>query len=338
MTRTQWILAGALLLQLGLIALVRSPFSTASASTEPRPLLPALDAGAAQRIELLGDEEKKVVLTRNGGAWHVDSLDGFPADGVKVDGLLKTLRELTAGRPVVTSSRYHDTFKVETDENEGRVRVWTSPDGEPAVDLIVGSSPNYQLAHVRKASEDPVYEIRGLATYDLQPEASSWATKDLVQVEPGQVVALEVTNRSGSFALEREAGGAWKIRSPAGAEGTLDAAKVDELVRAAASLRIADPVGREEAGSQGLDAPAATVVLRVAAAEKTTATEQTAGAEAAAETAAAPQEVTVRIGKPLEENTSQRYVTRDGFGYTGTVWESSVERLIEGELQGLLAS
>jgi hypothetical protein len=329
MTRTQWTLGGLLLVQVALILLLRSPFTSASTAARAEPLVAGVSAAAAQRIELTGREDKKVVLAKDADTWRVETLGGFPADGTKIGSLLDTLSAISVGRPLVTSSRYHDTFKLTSDDNEGRVKIWTAAEGEPAVDLIVGDSPNYRIVLVRKADEDPVYEVRGLATYELQPEPADWAVKELVTVKPEQVVGLEITNAAGRFELAKDASGAWQVRSPDAPAGALDSSKVEDLLRVATSLRLAEPVGREEPATQGLDEPAATLVLRW--------TEAGAG-EAAGESLAAPQEVRVRIGKPLAENTAQRYVTRDGFGFTGSVWESSVDRLLQGDVASLLAS
>jgi hypothetical protein len=75
--------------------------------------------------------------------------------------------------------------------------------------------------------------------------------------------------------------------------------------------------------AHGLADPAATVVLRFE--------EPTAEGEAGP----AIGELTLRIGGTPEDEESQRYVTREGFGFTGTVWESSVRRLIEETLEDL---
>jgi len=49
-------------------------------------------------------------------------------------------------------------------------------------------------------------------------------------------------------------------------------------------------------------------------------------------------QLTFLIGDKPEDEDSARYVTREGFGFTGTVWESSVERLIAETLEDLAGS
>jgi len=116
------------------------------------------------------------------------------------------------------------------------------------------------------------------------------------------------------------------VISPEGAgKRPLDQAKVDELVRTASSIQLSDASGPVDETAQGFGRPAATLVLRWAAAEES-------------DTDAPPRETTVQVGDKVQDNESQRYVTRQGFGYAGTVWESSVDRLITGKLDELYGS
>ena len=48
------------------------------------------------------------------------------------------------------------------------------------------------------------------------------------------------------------------------------------------------------------------------------------------------QEQTIEIGSSLAEEDSKRFVSRSGFGYTGSIWSSSVEKLVENSLDDLL--
>ena len=50
----------------------------------------------------------------------------------------------------------------------------------------------------------------------------------------------------------------------------------------------------------------------------------------------APREITIRIGRKVPDQDSQRYVARSGFAFASTVWESSVNALLEREPRDLL--
>ncbi len=324
MKRTQLYLAGLLVAQIGLILAFRSPFSSASAGYESRLLLPALETITPTRIEVQGSAEEKIEMTRREGGWRIEGLGGFPADGDKVERLLTDLKGLRVRRPVVSSGRYHEAFKVADKDHEARIRLWDAS-GDPDVDLLVGSSANFRTSHVRIAGEAAVYEIRGLSAYDVRPDGGTWIERELVGTDAAGVVGMRLTNAAGSFELARR-DGAWTVISPEGAgKRPLDQAKVDELVRTASSIQLSDASGPVDETAQGFGRPAATLVLRWAAAEES-------------DTDAPPRETTVQVGDKVQDNESQRYVTRQGFGYAGTVWESSVDRLITGKLDELYGS
>ena len=324
MKRTQLYLAGLLLIQIVLILIFRSPFGGAQAAYELKPLLPGLAAITPTRLSVHGGDNETLELVRQDGVWHLDKFGGFPADEKKVTELIDNLRELRVRRPVVTSSRYHEAFKVKDDQHEARIKLWSKAEGDPDVDLIVGSSPNFRTSHVRVAGQDPVFEVQGLSPYDVRPTPSGWIEKDVVGTAESEVVGLTLTNAKGSFTLEKKEG-TWSA-SPAG-PAALDPAKVDSLVRSVTALRLADATGPVDEAAQGLAQPAARIVLRLAAAPAT--------GEGEAEKPAAPREIVVRIGAAVPGEDTKRYLTRDGFGFTGTVWDSSVKSLVEETLAGL---
>lgn len=320
MDRTQRLLVGLLLAQLVLILLVRSPFSGGTGADASRPLLPSLEAFTPARVEIEGKESEKVSLTRQDGGWALEELGGFPADEAKVDELLEKLRGLSVRRPVVSGSRYHAAFKVAEDDNEGRMRIWGDGSDEPEVDLIFGSSPNYRALHVRLGSETPVYEVRDLAVYDVRPDAGAWADMELVDVPEESLLSLAIDNASGSFELVRQEQ-IWRVASPETMrDSELDQDEVGRLVGSAVSIRLAEPVGPVGDGPSPPQEAAATVTLRWSPA---------GGAE---------QTLVYWIGDTVEDQETQRRIGRSGFDYTGTVWESSVQPVLEKALADLIGS
>ena len=174
MNRTQLMLGGLLLVQLVLILIFHSPFSDAT-TTQPRPLIPELAALTPRQLEIQGPDDPRLMLVKRGEEWQVDDLGGFPADSQKVETMIEELEMLEVRRPVVSSGRYHSAFKVDGDENEARIRLWEDASGDPVVDLIVGSAPNFRSSHVRRADEDNVYEVRGLSVLRQQRVAEAIA-------------------------------------------------------------------------------------------------------------------------------------------------------------------
>ncbi len=216
----------------------------------------------------------------------------------------------------MSGSRYHSAFKVADDDHEGRVKLWDDGADDPAIDLLLGTSPNYRTLHVRLGDETPVYEVRDLASYDVRPDAASWADKELLDVPEELLLSFVIDNASGRFELIREEG-VWRVSAPEAARGReLDQDAVDRLAGSAAAVRLADPVGPLGEDSPGQDA-SATVTLRWRSVED------------------AEEELVYWIGGKVAEDETQRYVARSGFDFKGTVWESSVLPMIEKGLDDL---
>jgi hypothetical protein len=295
-----------------LIVLTRSPFSDASAPTEARLLMPELETLNVAKLELSGDEDT-LTLVKQADGWIVEEAGGFPASAEKIDGLLDDLRTLQVRRPVVSSGRYHSAFKVADDEHEGRVRVFSDESSSPAVDLILGNSPNYQITHVRREGEPNVYEARGIAPYDVSTDSGAWIEKQLVDIDEEAIIGIAVKNAEGSFELTRE-DGVWIVSAPASqADQELDQDKVLSLIRTAGSIRVEKPVGPADPAGQGLGEAEVTLTVE----------------------GAAP--VTVQVGSKVADNDSQRYIGKQGFDFAATVWDSSVRKIVEQKLGDLIA-
>ncbi len=304
MTRTHGILTGLLLVQVVLLLIV-SPWSSRAGAGEPHALLPALAALTAGRIEIRGDEGKTLTLAHADGRWTLGEADGYPADAAKVEHLLADLKGLQVRRPVVTSSRYHATLKVTESEAERRIRVYPEGGGDAAVDLLVGSSPNYGATNVRLAGEDAVYEVRDLRTYDVRPDAASWIERKLVDLQAEEVSAVTIHAGSSTIGLTKT-GDAWSL-TPGGAA---DPSKVDTWIRGVIGILVNEPAGRADAPTLGFDKPAATVEL-------------TRTKDGSSET------VVLRVGAEAPGGEGTRYVRRDGATHAVVLSSWDVEKLLQ---------
>jgi len=317
MSRTQWILTGILAVQV-LLLIAAAPWSSDRGMESSRALLLKLESFTPARLEIEETEERRVAIEHRGDQWVLANEDGFPADTSKVEDLLEDLEKIKVRRPVVTQSRYHDTFKVADNDYERRMRIWKDADGDPEIELFVGTSPNYRVSHVRLGDDDRVYEARGLGAYDLRSDALSWVKRTFVDIPFEDVTRFTLSNGHGSFELARE-DGEWKLVSPAdsGSE-TLDAAAVDALVRSVASLRLSEPAGLSGTPGYGFDSPAATVQIAHRAGE-----------------GAAEEVIEVRVGKDVEDGDGERYASRSGFDHAVTLSKLDADKLTDEKLADL---
>jgi hypothetical protein len=310
MTRGQWTLIGLLVVQAMLIAVLRNPATAGPA--EPGSLVPELDTAKVMRVEVGTTPDEKLVLERNESAWTISTADGYPADASKVNDLLTTIRDARTRTAVVTSDKYHESLEVTEEKAQARIRLYREGESDPFVDLIIGKTTSGG-AHVRIAGEEDVWDVRDLTPWQLRAETATWMDKTLVDVPTDSVQKVAVKNEHGTFEVER-VDGDWIVVTPGDAKGrSCSKDKIDPIVRAAASLTAAAAAGRLDPSSQGLGDDATTVTLTHG--EGTT---------------------TVRIGRAAPDNASQVYVTRDGFGFAATQWESSFSSVQNAKLEELL--
>ncbi len=324
MTRTQWILTGVLAVQV-LFLVMLAPWSGSSAGSAPVALLPMLADLDPSKI-VIDDGDESLAIERAGESWGLPDSEGYPVDEVKLLALLDDLESIRVRRPIVSSTRYHETLKVTEDDNERRLRIWGQDGDDPAVDLLLGTSSNYRVNHARVVGDDRVYEVRGLSPSDLQADASAWIETSLVDVAFADVTKVSLQNEHGKIELSKNELGEWTVGDLA--EGkTLDTSSIDSWVRSLANLRIAEPAGLASTGGFGLDTPIATVEIAHR-------TPPLGDEEPVFGT------VTVRLGAGVstdtEETDGRRYAKRDGSGFAVILGKWDAEKLTDKKLDDLL--
>ncbi len=358
MKRSHLILGGLLVLQVAILLVLRSPWSGEATAAAVQPLIPELESMTATKVRVEAGDGQSVDLERQGGAWVLPGAGGYPVEPDKVRQLLDDLKGLRARRPVVTSPRYHANLKVTESDHERRVQVWDGEGDNPDVDLLVGTSPNYRISHVRRQGQDEVFEVMGLSPWDLRTDRASWIQRKLVDVPFDSITGMRLENAHGTIEV-RKAGGQWTLAGGGGPE--LDQGKVDSLVRSFAALYLAEPAGRLDPAVQGLSEPVAVVELiqggadggegqeatGSAAAQEGTAGDpgtaaagETAGGTAGAgETGSPPparERITVvRIGGEIPDGDGKRYATRGGFDFAVVLNKVDAERATGKKLSDL---
>lgn len=324
MKRSHLVLGVVLVAQILLILLVRGPLSGTGARGEAGTLLPELESVTVGKVEITDGDGKSVTLERDGDAWLLPALGGYPADGAKVADVLAKLREVDGRRPVVSSGRHHAALKVADGDFERRVRMWGDTDGKP-VELYIGSSPNYQVSNVRRGGADRVYEGQGVSAFDLPATPEGWIDRKLVDAEAEGVSRIELQNRRGRFALEKREGH-WSVVEPSSRSSrALDQTKVETFVRMVAPLYVSEAAGARTTG-QGLDSPIATVTLHLGPHPD----------EATALGAAPARVVTIYVGAEKPDGAGMRYAGLDGANVTAVIVKATADKLADQSLDDLL--
>jgi len=233
MSKTNKILGVLLAIQLLLTGyLFWSGRSTVNPGVE---LLGGLTADQVQRLVVGESADRQVVLNKKGKEWLVELAPGrdYPADPEKVESMLGRLAGLKSGRLVSRTKGGQRRLEVAADQYNRKVELVTEKGSRT---LYLGTSPSYQSIHARVGDSDEVYLIRDLAAWELPGESSGWWQTRYLDVDPAQVLEVELSNRQGTLHLSRtSAEESWRFDGEAGQP---DAKKVADLLPALCRVTI----------------------------------------------------------------------------------------------------
>ncbi len=167
------------------------------------------------RIELYAGAktDEKVVLKKDGAKWRVSSHFDSPAKKETVEEYLDKIIKLQGEMRVeVPTDDALADYNLK-DDQAFHVDVFTSAEGEPALKLLVGKSPNYQLTFVRKAGERKIYDggvnfrqEAGVYGDDTSkaPTPDRWLDKDILKVEKDKITRLAYEMPDKKLVFERK--------------------------------------------------------------------------------------------------------------------------------------
>ena len=261
MTRANRILAGLLVVQLVVAALVFLPRTIKSGPQEAGPLFPGLEAGQVVSLTVADGEGNSVHLARRGIDWVFADADDFPTREGSVPELLDKIVALKTDRLVTETAGSHKRLKVADDEFERRVDLELE-DGT-RLRLYVGSSPSFGVAHVRADGQNEVYLASDLSAQDVWADASAWAERIFFTVPRDDVEAMTLENGHGRLEFRRE-GEEWNMKGLEEGE-VLNQVRVGTLLSRVTSVTLLEPLGKEARAEYGLDEPSAVVHLQTGA-------------------------------------------------------------------------
>ncbi len=131
-----------------------------------------------------------VELKKAGDKWVVGTTFGYPADGEKVDKILKALGEIKTGEPRGKEPAAHAEFDV--DEKKGGFLTAYAADGKELATVVVGKnvmgkSFNTTAAYLRFGSDPTTYEVQSsirneVSLYGEAVEGKSFLQKKVFAV------------------------------------------------------------------------------------------------------------------------------------------------------------
>ncbi|UCC64292.1 MAG: DUF4340 domain-containing protein [Anaerolineae bacterium] len=258
MSRTNQILAAVLALQVVLVAVVFWPRPAASIAGGEK-LFPDLEAEQVVRLTLSDAEGNQIELAKGAEGWVLPEADDYATEGTKAPDFLTKIVELRTNRLVTQTPGSHRRLKVASEDFE-RLVEFELADGTTHK-LYLGTSPSYNVTHVRADGQDEVYLASGLAASDAGVQASNWVNTLYYSVIQDQIVAVTLENANGRFEFEKDEGGTWTMKGLAADEKLLEN-NVKSLVTRVALLRMIRPLGKTEKSEYGLGEPSAVVTIQ----------------------------------------------------------------------------
>jgi hypothetical protein len=259
MSRQQMILAAVLAIQILLIGVVFWPRQTAVGAGEP--IFPDLETEDIVALTITDPDGNQIELRKEGEAWVLPDAEGFPAEEEKITPVLEQITSLTSSRLVTRTPGSHKRLQVAADDFVRRFDFETADGAQRAV--LMGSAPQYGATHFRVEGQDKTYLTADFSTWDTRADAAAWIDTTYVALEEAEVQRMTLDNASGSLTFTRDEDDNWTMEG-LGVDETLDQAKVDSVLRKAASITMKSPLGKEEQPEYGMDRPNAVVELETA--------------------------------------------------------------------------
>jgi hypothetical protein len=217
-----------ILVIVGVLVVVYGAVRVGAYATRPRGDTGGTLATALERLRadtlasavVVSPAGERVEVRRVAAGWTVN---GYRADSMAVDRLLRALREASTGDLVARNAANHARLGVTRDS------AWMADfrTGRDTTTLLIGhAGPEYGVTFVRLPTADEVYAVRGGLREALARSLGDWRDKIVVRADTAAVRAV-VVERDGKRARIESPDKGWK---PAGAGGAVDSTRVADVL------------------------------------------------------------------------------------------------------------
>ena len=248
------VLAGALVLQVALLAFVFWPESIPEAG----PMFPDVEQGSIVRISITGPSGGLIVVERGNGGCVLPQADNFPCKPDRLQALSDELAGLVADNVVTRTSSSHLRLRVSPSKFERLVRFDTE-DGS-SHGLFLGSALTVSASHVRAEGRDEVYKVSELTSSDAPANALGWIDTEYLFVAQSFLNTVTIDNANGRMELHKNEDGSWTLQGMEEGE-EIEQGRVNSLLTRAASVSLREPLGRQELEEYGFGAPQGSYTL-----------------------------------------------------------------------------
>ena len=210
---------------------------------------PLLKITSAEVNDLLledGDGQK-LRLHKEKTQWQLPDVASFPADTMRVQGLIDRLAGLQRGWPEAATVEAAKRFKVASDHFKRKLTLRHNSNDLGVV--YFGSSPALRKIYVRVDNDQEIQSL-AVALHELEVGPDAWIDTRVLHLQAEQVLRVALPG----LQLERHKDGLQPTDLAADEEIVKD--RRDALVKRLASLAISSVLGKENRPEYGLATPA----------------------------------------------------------------------------------
>ncbi len=211
--------------------------SVENKSTRNVQLMDGIDPQVVHSIEINPKLGEKLVISKLGDVWKVESYNQFPADPLKVSQFLQKLFFLKLGDKETSGASFYEKYGVsDVGKIKGSLLSIKNVDGNILKSVIFGNdrmgkgqygfdTPVGQ--YMRLADQEDIYLLK--ERFSIETIASNWIHKKLPSISRDNIQKIAVKSGSESHELVRlEAKEELKLKTLE-SDLVMDKAKVDEL-------------------------------------------------------------------------------------------------------------
>lgn len=258
-SRFNLILTVVLVVQLALVGFVYRPRPTTGGDGSP--LLGDLTTDAVTAMTITDNTDRSVTLERSEDGWTLAGTGGYPAKATSITDLLDKLVTIKSDRLVATTAASQGRLQVGDDDFLRKLDL-TTADGVKT--LYLGSSGGASATHVRAAGDNNTYLTGAVASWDLNPVASSWIDVAYFNVATSDILTATLENANGTLTFIHNDD--WTL-ADLGADEQASSANISTLMGRLSAINLHTVLGKTEQPEYGLATPQATVTLQAKTAD-----------------------------------------------------------------------
>ncbi|HUS20519.1 MAG TPA: DUF4340 domain-containing protein [Aeromicrobium sp.] len=220
----------------------------------------SLDRSKVDGVDVVLDKGS-FELAKKDADWSMVKPIVARADASAADGLVTAVESLQMKSIVGSSATPEELKRYGLDKPSAVVNLHL---GSARASVLVGGPAGEDTVYVRDASKPDIFTVQKAAADDLRKVADDYRRKDLFDMRAFTATRIEITRAGTTTAWDKvkgtgdNAADTWKRVSPAAGEP--DKEKFQAFVAALADIRAVSFV--ESKARTGLDAPAATIVVK----------------------------------------------------------------------------